>query len=236
MEKKKTCFIVCPISDEKSDIRKRSDQLFNHILEPVCNELGFEVIRIDKLPHNNSITAEIIKYLKEVDLVIGDTTDNNPNCFYEIGYRAAISKPLILIRNAGQKLPFDISGINSLEYNLNDLDEAEKFKGILKDNIKVLDFAKFHEEEQDLQNSNENLNSILQLLLNLNSKIDQMIKDNNTYSLNQASLHRLLAEIVLKKNEQVPKTQDEVMLEFIKEIMKNPEGMKALVDFGKSIE
>lgn len=236
MEKKKTCFIVCPISDEKSDVRKRSDELFDYILEPVCNELGFEVIRIDKLPHNNSITAEIIKYLKEADLVIGDTTDNNPNCFYEIGYRAAISKPLILIRNAGQELPFDISGINSLEYNLNGLAKAEKFKESLKENIKVLDFAKLHEEEQDLQNSNENLNSILQLLLNLNSKIDQMIKDNNTYSLNQASLHRLLAEIVLKKNEQVPKTQDEVMLEFIKEIMKNPEGMKALVDFGKSIE
>ena len=73
-KKQKTCFIVCPISDEGSEIRERSDTLLKHLIKPVCeNELDFKVIRIDKLPHSNSITTEIVKNLKEADLVIADT-------------------------------------------------------------------------------------------------------------------------------------------------------------------
>ena len=38
----KKCFVVCPISDEQTDIRKRSDQLLKHIITPVCHACGFD--------------------------------------------------------------------------------------------------------------------------------------------------------------------------------------------------
>ena len=43
----KKCFIVCPIGDEGSETRKRSDKLFKHVITPVCKECDFELTRND---------------------------------------------------------------------------------------------------------------------------------------------------------------------------------------------
>ena len=37
----KKCFVVSPIGDENSDVRKNADQLFNYIIKPVCEKCGF---------------------------------------------------------------------------------------------------------------------------------------------------------------------------------------------------
>ena len=89
----KNCFIVCPIGNEDTETRKRSDSLYKHVILPVCKETGFEAIRIDKENTTGSITEEIFKHLNEDDLVIADLTENNPNAFYEMGYRSALNKP-----------------------------------------------------------------------------------------------------------------------------------------------
>jgi hypothetical protein len=45
----KECFIICPIGEEETPIRKRSDQLLRHIFEPVVNKCGYHAIRADKI-------------------------------------------------------------------------------------------------------------------------------------------------------------------------------------------
>ena len=40
-EDMKKCFVVSPIGDEGSEIRKRADQMFKYIIAPVCEETGF---------------------------------------------------------------------------------------------------------------------------------------------------------------------------------------------------
>ena len=91
----KTCFIVCPIGNDDTETRNRSDTLFKHVISPVCDECNFTPIRIDRENTNGSLTDEIFKHICEDDLVIADLTENNPNVFYEIGYRAALDKPAI---------------------------------------------------------------------------------------------------------------------------------------------
>lgn len=220
-KKQKTCFIVCPISSEDSDIRKNSDKLLKHLIQPVCNKLGFETVRIDKHFHNEQITDEIIRYLEEAELVIADTTTNNPNCFYEIGYRKAISKPLILIRSIGENLPFDISGINSLSYNLQDLDNVEEFKEKLERNISILDFEKSFSKNKTDKNSDEILNKIFNLLLTIDNKMDKF--NSNIIS----EITRNFVSSVDKKNE------NEVMLQFLKTVLENPKHINSLVELGK---
>nr|DAM91791.1 MAG TPA: CMP/hydroxymethyl CMP hydrolase [Caudoviricetes sp.] len=220
-KKPKTCFIVCPISSEDSDIRKNSDKLLKHLIQPVCNKLGFETVRIDKHFHNEQITDEIIRYLEEAELVIADTTTNNPNCFYEIGYRKAISKPLILIRSIGENLPFDISGINSLSYNLQDLDNVEEFKEKLEGNISILDFEKSFSKNKTDKNSDEILNKIFNLLLTIDNKMDKF--NSNIIS----EITKNFVSSVDKKNE------NEVMLQFLKTVLENPKHINSLVELGK---
>lgn len=222
-KKQKTCFIVCPISDEGSEIRERSDTLLKHLIKPVCeNELGFKVIRIDKLPHSNSITTEIVKNLKEADLVIADTTDNNPNCFYEIGYRAALSKPLILIRNSEKNIPFDVAGQNIIDYKLDNFDAGDDFKSKLKDIISILDFSSSKPENKKTDNSSDEiLNKIFNLLLIIDNKLDKF--NPNLIS----EITKNFVSSVDKKNE------NEVMLQFLKTVLENPKHINSLVELGK---
>lgn len=224
--KQKTCFIVCPISDEGSEIRERSDTLLKHLIKPVCEEeLNFKVIRIDKLPHSNSITTEIVKNLKEADLVIADTTDNNPNCFYEIGYRSALSKPLILIRNSEKNIPFDVAGINIIDYKLDNFDAADDFKSKLKDTISILDFPSSKSEIKKVDNSSdETLNKIFNLLLSIDNKVDKF--NSNIIS----EITKNFVSSVDKKNE------NEVMLQVLKTALANPKNMQSLITLGKFIK
>lgn len=94
----KECFIVSPIGNDDSEIRKRANQLLNHIIKPVCAQLEFEVIRVDQINASDSINQTIIEKLSESELVIADITDHNPNVFYEIGYRYRTNKPMIHLR------------------------------------------------------------------------------------------------------------------------------------------
>ena len=132
----KICFIVCPIGSEGSDVRKRSDQLLKHILQPVCSEIGLKCIRVDELNLSDTITQTILENLKNADLVIADITDHNPNAFYEIGYRTALGKPIIHLKNKSDNIPFDISAIRTFDYDLTDLDMVEELKNRLIQTIK----------------------------------------------------------------------------------------------------
>ena len=60
----KNCFIVCPISEEGSEERKRSDEILNHLITPILNDLNYNIIRIDQIPHSGQIDSEILEYLK----------------------------------------------------------------------------------------------------------------------------------------------------------------------------
>lgn len=222
-KKQKKCFIVCPISEKETETRDRSDQLLEYLLEPVCKELSFEVIRIDKLPHNNSITNEIFKFLNEADLVIGDTTDDNPNCFYEIGYRTALQKPIILVRENGSKLPFDVAGINTYTYQLNDLRAVSDFKDKLKSTISTLSFE-VTKNTKDNTNSDEVLNKIFNLLLTIDNKVDKF--NSNIIS----EITRNFVSSVDKKNE------NEVMLQVLKTVLANPKSMQSLITLGKFVK
>ena len=93
------CFVVCPIGEDNSNTRNRSDKLLKHIIEPVCDKNNLKVIRVDTLNSSDSITNTIVEYLNTADLVIADLSDHNPNAFYEIGYRSALKKPIIHLKN-----------------------------------------------------------------------------------------------------------------------------------------
>jgi nucleoside 2-deoxyribosyltransferase len=134
----KTCFVIGPIGQEGSETRKRSDQVLKHIIVPVCEQNGYEAIRVDKIHDSDIINQTIIKYLRESELVIADLTDHNPNAFYETGFRSALGKPLIQLIEEGQNLPFDVSGTRTIFYKMSDPDKIEITKNKLIETIKTV--------------------------------------------------------------------------------------------------
>ena len=106
-EKKKLCFVITPIGDESSDIRRHVDGIIEAAIKPV-----FENDFIVRAAHNinapGNITKQIVQAIFQSDLVIANLTERNPNVMYELALRHCVGKPTIMICEQGTKLPSDI--------------------------------------------------------------------------------------------------------------------------------
>lgn len=139
MKSGKECFIICPIGEEETPTRKRSDQLLRHLYEPVANKCGYETVRADKISKPGIITRQIIERIIESPLVIADLTDHNPNVLYELALRHAIRKPLVQVIQKGQQLPFDIAATRVIYVDYPDPDSMANAKMELEKQIKAVE-------------------------------------------------------------------------------------------------
>jgi hypothetical protein len=144
----KDCFIICPIGDEGSEIRKRSDRLLKHVLSPVLAENGYCALRADQIPKVGLITSQVINLIIESPLVIADLTGANPNVYYELAIRHASQKPYIQLIGKGEKIPFDISAVRTITVDLADLDDVEEAKK--KISQQIAEFNKGHRPESPI--------------------------------------------------------------------------------------
>ncbi len=123
-ENSKICFVIAPIGEPESETRKRSDQVMRHIIRPVVEPCGYEAIRADEIDKPGIITSQVLQFVVEADLVVADLTERNPNVFYELAIRHAISKPFVQIIKKGEALPFDVAGTRTVIVDLQDLDSV----------------------------------------------------------------------------------------------------------------
>ncbi len=130
----KKCFLICPIGEAGSEIRRISDIVLKYIVTPACQEFDYDVIRSDTEFTVNSINEDIFNHLDNDELAIADLTGLNPNVFYEAGYRKSKGLPLIHIAREGTALPFDIKTIRTYFYDI-DIDKVNSAKNTL---IKVI--------------------------------------------------------------------------------------------------
>jgi hypothetical protein len=138
MEATKICFIIAPIGEPGSDIRKRSDQVLNFIIKPIVEKLGYEPIRADKISEPGIITSQVIQQIIDADLVIADLSGHNPNVFYELAIRHMIRKPLIHMINKGENIPFDVVTQRTIPFDVHDLNSVDSAKSDLNKQINTI--------------------------------------------------------------------------------------------------
>lgn len=138
-EVQKECFIICPIGEDGTETRERSDKLLRHLFEPVAKICQYQAVRADKISQPGIITRQIIDKLLESPLVIADLTDQNPNVLYELAIRHATRKPLVQIIKKGQSLPFDIAVTRVIQVDHQDLDSVAEGKTELEKQIRAVE-------------------------------------------------------------------------------------------------
>jgi hypothetical protein len=106
---KKRVFVVMPFDEAMLDVYVLG-------IRWVAERLGLVVARADDLQHNGDQIEEIQASLRAFDAVVADTTGANPNVCYEVGYAHAAATPTVLICRKGEKLPFDLQGVNHIIY------------------------------------------------------------------------------------------------------------------------
>lgn len=102
-------FVIMPFSNEFMDVWRGG-------IEKAAKTEGFKPIRIDMINKSTNITDDIVESIVKCNLAIIDVTNNNPNVMFELGYAIAKEKPLIIISQSADDLPFDIRNIRSIIY------------------------------------------------------------------------------------------------------------------------
>lgn len=114
----KRCFVISPIGPQDSEIREHADAVFDYIIQPALDSLGIKPVRADQMSEPGLITDQMIAAILGYDLCIADLTGHNPNVFYELAIAQAAERPVVLLKRAGDPIPFDVKDYRLIEYDL----------------------------------------------------------------------------------------------------------------------
>lgn len=170
-ENKKKCFVITPIGEDRSEIRRKTDGLITAVIKPVLEELDFAPIIPHEMNIPGSITTQIIKNLLSHELVIANLTELNPNVMYELAVRHAKRLPVVCVVEEGTELPFDIKLERVIFYEDN-LFSVESLKNRLKDTI--IEAIKDKKPDNPIYRAEENF--ALEKVVTPGSNEDYMIR------------------------------------------------------------
>ena len=135
----KKCLVICPFGHEGSEERKRSDDIFDYLIEPVAKEKGYETKRLIDEAKPGFISGELMQRLYQADIVIADITGSNPNVFYELALRHSVARPFIHISEDTDNIPFDIAQAQVVKITRDSLGGIEKTKNNLSQQIEQIE-------------------------------------------------------------------------------------------------
>jgi hypothetical protein len=87
----------------------------DHILN-VARGLKLVALRADDFFTTGHVMSDVWRAIYYTRLVIADCTERNPNVFYEIGVAHTLGRPVVLITQNAQDVPFDLRHIRFIQY------------------------------------------------------------------------------------------------------------------------
>jgi hypothetical protein len=123
-----SAFLIMPFNDNFTQI--------HGVITSVCKDLSVRCKRADDIFASNPIMTNILQGIISSEIIIADITEKNPNVYYELGiaHTCRDKEAIIIITQNTNNLPFDISHLSILKY---DLDNIPEFKFNLKEKISV---------------------------------------------------------------------------------------------------
>jgi hypothetical protein len=108
--KNNNCFAIMPFQD--------FDNQWELAFKPAIQEAGLEPLRADeKSLGTNAIVKDITNSIFNARMIIADVSGRNPNVLYELGLAHAAKKPVVILVQDEQDVPFDLKHIRHLKYS-----------------------------------------------------------------------------------------------------------------------
>ena len=99
---------------------EKFDDVYEAFIKPLFEEskdASFSVDRADDIHNQQNIMQDIVTRITDSHLIVADLTDNNPNVFYELGVAHTLGRPVILLAQNMDDVPFDLRAYRVLIYN-----------------------------------------------------------------------------------------------------------------------
>ncbi len=137
---RRRCFVISPIGPAGSDIRRHADAVLEFIIDKATEDLDIETIRSDRILDSGSISKRMFDEILASDLCVAILTGHNPNVFYELAVAQSAARPVVILIEKGQQLPFDVQDLRCVEYDLGDVCElvAGKYARRLEKHLKTI--------------------------------------------------------------------------------------------------
>lgn len=113
------CFVIMPFEPTLKNVYDAVEA----VIEDYC---GLTCLRGDELSNPERITNDIWTSINEARFLIADLTNRNPNVFYELGMAHTLGKPVILMAQGENDVPFDLREVRYLQYDRNNLAELKR--------------------------------------------------------------------------------------------------------------
>ena len=119
-----TCFVMMPFKDP-------FNVYYQSIFKPAIMVADLEPVRTDDMFRPSVIVADLWQIIQDCKVLLAELTTKNANVFYELGLAHAIGKPVILVSETMDDVPFDLQQLRVLLYDKDDPVWGEKLtKGI----------------------------------------------------------------------------------------------------------
>jgi hypothetical protein len=105
---KKSVFVLTPFHEKNM-------KEYN-VIASTCQNIGLQCSRGDEEYVKGDLLPHILKKIAKSRFVIANINGRNPNVFYELGLAHAMDKPVIIVSNIVEEIPFDIKSKNIILY------------------------------------------------------------------------------------------------------------------------
>ena len=130
-DRRRSCFVVMPFGERK-DLDGNEidfDDIYRFFFKKAIEDLGIECIRCDEIEEAGSIHEKMFEHIYYSDIVVVDITTSNANVYYELGIRHALARGVtVLLRRKGTVIPFNIQGLQVVEYDQSKFGSIEQAK------------------------------------------------------------------------------------------------------------
>ena len=114
------CFVIMPYAREFDDVYST----IKTSVEAALTTPNAHCFRLSDTRPAGRITDRLLRELKASSICVADLTGTKPNVMWEVGFAMALEKPIIIITQQAEELPFDIKDMQHLVYDRSHLSET----------------------------------------------------------------------------------------------------------------
>lgn len=104
-------FVLMPFSDEHDLQRVYEDHV-----KPTLERCGLRAERADDIHDISGVMQSVWEGINRARVIVAEMTGRNPNVFYELGIAHTLGKPVIMITQSMDYVPFDLKHLRCIVY------------------------------------------------------------------------------------------------------------------------